>query len=109
MTAKIKSKPNAGRQNAERQKAANKRSLVAIQHLCKAAAEVQDAMADLSRVIGASEQYRKLTKVHADIVEARIMLDQALHIEAWTLDHDPTAQELRCGHGPKHGCGRGAR
>jgi hypothetical protein len=93
----------------DRHKAAKKRIDVAIAHLTTACEEVNWAAADLSRVKGATAPYQKLVKHHAGLAEAIRMLDQAKYDGEWTLDHEPTPQELRCGHGPQHGCGRGKK
>lgn len=93
----------------DKQKAAKKRLSVAIDHLFKANGEINRAMSDISRVNGASVPYRKLTKVFNDLGEAKLMLGQLEIDSKLEMDHDPTPQELRCGHGPQHGCGRGKK
>lgn len=92
-----------------KQKAAKKRLGVAIDHLFRANKEINDALADISRVTGASAAYRKIKHCFDDLGDAKLMLGQALHDEEFELDHEPNEYELRCGHGPKHGCGRGGR
>lgn len=96
----------------DKQRAAKKRVDAAINHLFKAITEVNHAMADISRVNGATVPYRKLVKLNEGLIESKLMLGQAdfgTGKYQWELDHDPTPQELRCGHGPRHGCGRGKR
>ncbi len=99
----------------EREKAALKRAKVAIAHLEKARVELDAACADLSSVIGSSPVYNAIRKLSNGVLEARRDLDseanghRAKNAKAWTLDHDPTKQELHCGHGPLHGCGKGAK
>lgn len=92
-------------------KAAQKRAKVAINHLEKARAELDAACADLSSVVGANPIYNTIRKLSNQIVETRRKLDReangAYIKEPWFLDHEPTKQELHCGHGPRHGCGKG--
>lgn len=97
--------------NPERQKAAKKRLGVAIDHLFRAAGELNHAMADLSTIVGLKGKYRALQHVFDDLQEVKLSLGEAQHNDEnpYEIDHDPTPQELKCGHGPKHGCGRGKR
>lgn len=94
-------------------KAAQKRALVAIAHLEKARIELDAACADISSVVGASPMFNVIRKLSNGVLEARRKLDReqngAYSKDPWFLDHEPSKQELNCGHGPKHGCGKGAR
>lgn len=94
-------------------KAAQKRALVAVAHLVKARVELNAAQADLSSVVGASPICNMLRKLTNEVDEARRKLDREANgsyaKDPWFLDHEPTKQELHCGHGPKHGCGRGRK
>ena len=94
-------------------KAAQKRAQVAVAHLLKARAELTAAQADLSSVVGASPICNALRKLTNEVDEARRKLDReangAWAKDPWFLDHEPTKQELHCGHGPKHGCGKGTK
>lgn len=94
-------------------KAAQKRALVVIAHLEKARAELDAACADLSSVVGASGVYNTIRKLSNGALEARRAVDREANDtfkkNPWFLDHEPSKQELHCGHGPKHGCGRGKK
>lgn len=97
-----------------RTKAAQQRVRVAIGHLEKARAQLDDACTDLSTVQGAAREYDTIRKLSIATLNARRSLDENAHAamvspKPWTLDHKPTEQEERCGHGPKHGCGRGGK
>ena len=89
-----------------RTKAAFRRVDVAFQHLANALREIQAARADLSSVIGAPQV--RLDRLMETTLDAQRMLQlYAADVDSkCELDHDPTLQELRCGHGPRHGCGR---
>lgn len=94
----------SGRAVPGRALAAFKRVEVAIGHLNAALVEVQAARADLSSVTGAPSLDRLATTIRDDIQAMRFYaadVDSTCH-----LDHDPTPQELRHGHGRHHGCGR---
>jgi len=97
----------------DREKAAKKRIKVAIMHLEKARAELDAACSDISSLTGATASFTVIRKLSLDTVEARRVLNYELDgsgpKKPWVLDHDPTPQELHCGHGPKHGCGKGKR
>lgn len=94
-------------------KAAQKRAVVAVAHLEKARAELDAACSDISSVVGASAMFNVIRKLSNGVLEARRKLEReangAWAKDPWFLDHEPTKQELHCGHGPKHGCGKGAR
>ena len=99
-----------------RRVAAGKRVNVAMHHLVTAAEQVDAACCDISTIRSrqASSIYRELAKISDRLQDLRRTLttNHAIAIGTvgdWELDHDPTQQELRCGHGPKHGCGRGKR
>lgn len=92
-----------------RQKAAFKRVDAAAGHLANAIREIQAMRADLSVVVGAP------SRPLARLMEMALNEKRALELYAadvdskCELDHDPTPAELRCGHGPRHGCGKGRR
>lgn len=92
-----------------RQKAAFKRVDVASQHLANAIREIQAARADLSTVVGAPS--RPLSRLmETALNEQRAIQLYAADVDSrCELDHDPSPAELRCGHGPRHGCGKGKR
>jgi hypothetical protein len=94
-------------------KAAVKRALVAAAHLEKARAELNAAQADLSSVVGASPICSALRKLTVEVEEARRKISReaagSYAKDPWFLDHEPSKQELHCGHGPKHGCGKGMK
>lgn len=94
---------------APRQKSAFRRLEVAVVHLMNARGEVEAARRDLSSVIGApSHELVDLTaKIERCLRNIRMYAaDAGAQCE---LDHDPTPQELRIGHGPHHGCGKVSR
>lgn len=92
-----------------RQKAALHRVNVAQRHLSRAVREIQAARADLSSVTGAPDvilaRLEEVATVELSNL-SRYAVDPRARRE---LDHEPTRQELRCGHGPRHGCGKGGR
>jgi hypothetical protein len=90
-----------------RHEAALKRVEVAVRHLKNARDEIVAAQADLSTVVGVptydlilsiTQIDRCLRIIHADGIDVKR-----------EIDHDPTPQELHCGHGPSHGCGEQTR
>lgn len=92
---------------SQRVLAAHKRVEVAIDHLSAALVEVNAARADLSTVTGAPSLVRLANTVAAGVRTLRFYAN--VRDSRCELDHDPTTQELRRGHGPHHGCGKGAR
>ena len=100
-----------------KQKAAKKRIEVAIAHLEKARTELDAACADLSSCEGggAFQAFNAIKKLSMSALDARRELNFELRDidnkggSPWKLDHEPTPQELRCGHGPQHGCGKGGK
>lgn len=100
-----------------KQKAAKKRIQVAISHLEKVRVELDAACADLSTVMGggAFQSFNMIKKLSMSTIDVRRELNFELNdidnkgATPWQLDHEPTPQELRCGHGPMHGCGRGKK
>lgn len=90
-----------------RVKAAFKRVDVANRHLTNAIREIQAARADLSTVVGAPSLSRFMEMA---LNELRALQLYAADVNSkCELDHDPSTAELRCGHGPRHGCGKGGR
>ncbi len=88
-----------------RQRGAKRRLTVALAHVQTASNQVEAAMADLSTVNGASRLYNQLREILNLTKLARHAVDMATDDAGLELDHEPTPQELRCGHGPDHGCG----
>ena len=107
------------------ERAAYKRIDVAIKHLEEARTALDAACADLSSVIGAGPAHNRIRKLSNMAIEIRRDLDDERHVASvirrdldddvrsrvrlWSLDHDPSPQELRCGHGLRHGCGKGRK
>lgn len=95
-----------------RMKAAFRRVDAAAQHVANVLREIQAARADLSSVVGApSVTFVTLSRI-AELAnrELQMLAVYATDVNAkCELDHDPSPQELRCGHGPQHGCGKGRK
>lgn len=94
-----------------KQRAAKQRFKVAIAHVLKAENELRDACADISTIEGAMDLYKLVKGTFFNAGVARRKLTDAMDDDRNMpdVDHEPTPQEVHCGHGPKHGCGKGKR